>query len=82
MQLTFISKIQNSRRNIVALPWWECEMLKEMPDMMPAPVKKKKKKSKKYLSGIQLNNPFNKNPGTRVKKSSAVSVTIPFAVIY
>lgn len=43
MQLTFISKIQNSRRNIVALPWWECEMLKEMPDMMPAPVKKKEK---------------------------------------
>mgnify|MGYP001852808293 FL=1 len=43
MQLTFISKIQNGCRNIVALPWWECEMLKEMPDMMPAPVEKKEK---------------------------------------
>lgn len=35
-------KIHSSCRNMVALPWWESEMLKEMPDMMPKSVRKKK----------------------------------------
>ena len=34
-------KTQNIYRNTVALPWWESEMLKEMPDKMPTPIEKK-----------------------------------------
>lgn len=33
---------QGIYRNAVALPWWESEMLKEMPDMMPTPIGKKR----------------------------------------
>jgi len=36
-------KVQNIYRNTVALPWWESETLKEMPDMMPTPIERKEK---------------------------------------
>lgn len=35
-------KNQSIYRNTVSLPWWESEMLKEMPDMMPTPIVKRR----------------------------------------
>lgn len=74
---------QDIYRNTVALPWWESEMLKEMPDMMPTPIGEKQNRiCKKSLSGILLNFLFQGNPETRVKKPLVAWLSILFAVIH
>lgn len=45
VHITFICYPKICYRNTVILPWWESEMLREMPDMMPTPIEKNKKRT-------------------------------------